>query len=336
MKKLIILLIALFAMNGAMAQWPSSCDATEELESYYQDDVKDIAAQWLFDIHSPDTALIDIPQWSQDTVWSGLAAISNCYALPEVDSVFNKYCIHRLMGFINIRTIWVQLDPACSWLNNWMNLQIATGVADLDTLLSDYNFTLNYFFANDHWGVLSTTEMINLYALCDSLGSFEGIANAEPDGWGGSAAWYDHIYFSDTAGIKYYIFQLGVGLAERYRWNFRVDTECSVEFLGNGGSYCFELPEPINCNIFTNINENRKVSGCTIFPNPSNDKITISHPALTGISNLSIYSVSGEKVMEKQFSNNETQLNIGALPRGVYFVRVQDEKGIEVGKIIKQ
>ena len=74
----------------------------------------------------------------------------------------------------------------------------------------------------------------------------------------------------------------------------------------------------------------------SIFPNPSTNKITLSSSAITGNTQLSIFNVSGEKVFERQLTDTETQIDISALPRGVYFVRVQDEKRIEVGKIIKQ
>jgi photosystem II stability/assembly factor-like uncharacterized protein len=83
-------------------------------------------------------------------------------------------------------------------------------------------------------------------------------------------------------------------------------------------------------------NDNTFAITVKIFPNPSKNKITISSPALTGIVQLSIFNISGEKVMERRLTNNETQLDISALPRGVYFVRVQDEERIEVMKLIKQ
>ena len=56
----------------------------------------------------------------------------------------------------------------------------------------------------------------------------------------------------------------------------------------------------------------------TFTPNPANDIITISSPAITGNTQLSIFNVSGEKVMERQLTENETQIDISALPRGVY------------------
>jgi photosystem II stability/assembly factor-like uncharacterized protein len=87
----------------------------------------------------------------------------------------------------------------------------------------------------------------------------------------------------------------------------------------------------------TGIKENDYESqSLKISPNPSNDKITFSLSAITGITQLSIFTVSGEKVMERQLQETEIQIDISALPQGVYFVRVQDERGVEVMKIIKQ
>jgi photosystem II stability/assembly factor-like uncharacterized protein len=73
-----------------------------------------------------------------------------------------------------------------------------------------------------------------------------------------------------------------------------------------------------------------------IIPNPAKDKITISSPNLTSNTQISIFNVSGEKVMEKLLRDNENKFDISALPEGVYFVRLQNEKMVEVGKILKE
>ncbi len=73
-----------------------------------------------------------------------------------------------------------------------------------------------------------------------------------------------------------------------------------------------------------------------IFPNPAKDKITLSFARITGNTQLSIFNVSGKKVIERQLTVTETQLDISTLPQGVYFVRVQDEKMVEVGKMVKK
>ncbi len=84
------------------------------------------------------------------------------------------------------------------------------------------------------------------------------------------------------------------------------------------------------------IKEIKTGNGMIIIPNPSKDKITISSSVITGNTQLSIFAVNGEKVFERQLTDTETQIDISALPRGVYFVRVKDEKRVEIEKIIKQ
>jgi hypothetical protein len=94
--------------------------------------------------------------------------------------------------------------------------------------------------------------------------------------------------------------------------------------------------EEVESACLTEVKEITAHAGLTIIPNPSNDRITISSPLISGNTQLSIFNVSGEKVIERQLTDTETQLDISALPRGVYFVRVQDEEMTEVTKLIKQ
>jgi hypothetical protein len=95
-------------------------------------------------------------------------------------------------------------------------------------------------------------------------------------------------------------------------------------------------PEEVEAACLISVEEFKTDKGLTIIPNPSNEMITISSPAINVNAQLSIFNVSGEKVLERQQKDNETHLDISALPRGVYFVRVQNEEMVEVEKIIKQ
>jgi hypothetical protein len=85
------------------------------------------------------------------------------------------------------------------------------------------------------------------------------------------------------------------------------------------------VPEPLPVN-----------QSLVIYPNPANDKITVSHPAFTGISSLTIFNVNGEKVVERSVRESEILINISALPGGVYFVQLQNEKMVAVGKMVKK
>jgi hypothetical protein len=73
-----------------------------------------------------------------------------------------------------------------------------------------------------------------------------------------------------------------------------------------------------------------------VYPNPANEKITISSPSITGNTQLSIFNVNGEKVIERTLIDNETQLDISGLPQGVYFVRVQNETMVQVSNMVKE
>lgn len=95
-------------------------------------------------------------------------------------------------------------------------------------------------------------------------------------------------------------------------------------------------PAEVQEACLTTVEEITSGNGITIIPNPSKDKITILSPALTGITQLSIFNVSGEKVIERLLRDTETQIDISALTRGVYIVRVQNEKMVEVGKMVKE
>ena len=125
-------------------------------------------------------------------------------------------------------------------------------------------------------------------------------------------------------------------------------SECDVQsicaYLANpGGSIEIHdnapgcnSPEEVEDACLSAAGETIAGGGMRIIPNPSNDIITVSVAAITGIMHLSVFIVSGEKVIDLQLTNNRTQIDISALPRGVYFVRVQDEKTMKVEKMIKQ
>ncbi len=82
-------------------------------------------------------------------------------------------------------------------------------------------------------------------------------------------------------------------------------------------------------------NTNQVDTGFTFYPNPANDKITIETSPSPVISQLSIMNLDGQEVLTRQINQTKTQIDISSLPSGVYFVRVTNDKTVEVGKFIK-
>jgi serine protease AprX len=72
----------------------------------------------------------------------------------------------------------------------------------------------------------------------------------------------------------------------------------------------------------------------TIYPNPSQKYISIK--CKDRISDLEIYTTTGQLIMRKEINNKTTMLDITNIPGGIYFVKVFSYNGCFTGKLIKQ
>lgn len=72
------------------------------------------------------------------------------------------------------------------------------------------------------------------------------------------------------------------------------------------------------------------------YPNPSSGKITLEILNPNGKSNITILNINGQELSQKQIYENKTQLDISNLPRGIYLLKLINENGFIVEKIIKE
>ncbi len=68
----------------------------------------------------------------------------------------------------------------------------------------------------------------------------------------------------------------------------------------------------------------------SIYPNPANESVTIT---VEEEFNLSIYTISGQKIMEKKI-NGKDLINVEGFNRGVYLLSLKNEKGMIIKKLI--
>lgn len=78
--------------------------------------------------------------------------------------------------------------------------------------------------------------------------------------------------------------------------------------------------------------------GMLIYPMPAQDEITITHKKLAGGAKMIITTIDGRVL--KQISlvtgSSHTPVTISGLPRGLYFVRLEDENGnVQMAKLLK-
>jgi hypothetical protein len=104
----------------------------------------------------------------------------------------------------------------------------------------------------------------------------------------------------------------------------------SFNISDNYQSDCFYVPVGINMPELT------ESKFFTVYPNPANDRITIEGSVLAENPIFTIFNINGKKVFERQISHCKKQIDISALKPGVYFVKLKNEKMIEVKKLVKE
>ena len=96
-----------------------------------------------------------------------------------------------------------------------------------------------------------------------------------------------------------------------------------------------ELNESVNRCSLTGINEMDNDKGTSIYPNPSNNSITISPKSAIGNYELIITDVLGNEVYTQPINNsNNLTINISKLSNGVYFYHIRNDKETLQGKFV--
>lgn len=94
--------------------------------------------------------------------------------------------------------------------------------------------------------------------------------------------------------------------------------------------------DQIQMGCSTSVNEIIAVNKFYIYPNPAKEKITVMTSELINNTKLSIHSINGQQYIDLLITNPETQIDIATLQAGLYFIRLQNEKMVEVVKMIKE
>jgi len=123
-------------------------------------------------------------------------------------------------------------------------------------------------------------------------------------------------------------------------------TTCEVnsicEYLVSPSGYVLIYGNAAGCNSQQEIEtacgvwmEENKLSEnhVNIYPNPTHGKITIEY---TSNGHFSILNLSGQELITRQITEPRTQIDISRLPGGVYVVKLVGEKGVQIGKIMKE
>ena len=73
----------------------------------------------------------------------------------------------------------------------------------------------------------------------------------------------------------------------------------------------------------------------TIYPNPAKDKITIENIDVSSLYTIEILNISGQVVINQTIQNNKS-IDVSNLTSGVYVVKISNDSGVFVSKLIKE
>jgi hypothetical protein len=303
------------------------------LVATYSNDVKDLALQRIYALHSPDTALIRIPQSYQDTVLAGLAAICNTDSLLQADSVFRAYCIHEFPYGRIMTSVKVKVDTSYAWVRQWAYLVTTTGNAPVDSFMNRYGFQVkayscisSYDFLNNI-ATIATDQAINTFAFADSLALFPGVEYAYATPGIGE---HNYINYSRDS-VSRFEFSLGwtdciSGCWSRKNWKYTVDNSCNVALVS---VYVFPVtpfPDPPNCNLMPEgkpiVTKHLDVN---VYPSPASDVLNISLGGSVLSATYSLSDIYGRVVSKGVAINGITSVNVGQLSAGMYVLRISGE-----------
>jgi len=339
MKKIAFLFLVLVSVQSLNAQIPSNCDVLPVLQSFYDRDVKHLALTRIYDQQSSAMDSINIPQSYQDTVWQAMAAVFNLTDIPARDTVFDFYCIHQYSSNYIFYNIYVSIEPTCTWLQQWQNLIITTGVPALDTLLSTYGFTITHYWTSLNVATLTTNQTINVRPVCDSIATFNGVVYSEPQPTIGLG---DEINYTKTGINRFLDFVIGYGdcmsgCTGFLTLKFQIYEDCSVQYFGSilipASGYSF--PPPVNCNITMNVESGKNNNGFRVFPNPVDNILNIQIDQVA-IINFSVINSLGQTMKTGQILK-EAVISMENLAAGIYSLRLyetQSQKSVAT-KFIK-
>lgn len=181
-------------------------------------------------------------------------------------------------------------------------------------------------------GTILTSEIITLSTTTNLNASIREINFSSP-----VSILQGQVYYIQLRNPEYQLCQLGSG----YSWEARVfwygedqnnTSNCGLSYLeGEGfGPFCinhnfdFYFQTYVSSSLSTNEFETN--GSVNIYPNPSNNYITVS--GLTKNKSYTIYNILGIKVYSGKLSNNY-KINISNLENGIYLLNLKD------GNVIK-
>lgn len=184
-------------------------------------------------------------------------------------------------------------------------------------------------FAGTNYGVFSSTNMGSSWTLTGLTQPIRSFTIADSYIFAGSP--FAGVFLSFDSGTTWQSINEGLEVNE-------------VAALAANDSYLFAgvlgttvHRRPLSDFINVGISDKESSTNVQLFPNPSTDKITISLNDLSQETQLSIFTISGQKIASEKYRNADSiELNVSGFQSGIYFLKVETENDSFLKKFVVQ
>ena len=249
---------------------------------------------------------------------TSLAGLNNLSFIGVSLYIYSNTSLNNLTGIENLTSIGMHLS-----IGNNPTLTSLTGLDDL-SFIGGRLFIYNNATLNNLTGIGNLTSIGDEIYLMDNnaLTSLSGLDNIDAE------SITNLRIYSNVSLSTCYVHSICDYLATP-------NGEISIHDNATG---CNSEEEVVAaCRI--GVDENTTTECCfIIYLNPSSSFITIELQSAIALKNtyLSIYSISGQQVISRQVAEPTIVIDVGKLLQGIYFVKLTNDKTVQVGKFVKQ
>ncbi len=240
----------------------------------------------------------------------GLQTLSQTAATQDLNKLFPMTYFHSNVE----ESFWAGWGFAgiMSTVNERNNYMLTlSGITSTPPALSNVSLTDNVVSA----AVSNASEVDLMVTISPHSSKFVAYPMVD-DGTNGDLFAGDGIY---SALLPYYF------SGEVVKYYIRAQNANAMRLSPERAEYEFYMYDPN-----ASIPEIEEVS-YTVYPNPSKDIVYITSSSSTSL-NCTIYSLSGQKLMEKKANGSSTSINLSSFDSGMYLLKVNDQ----AKKILKE
>lgn len=117
-------------------------------------------------------------------------------------------------------------------------------------------------------------------------------------------------------------------------WNMSFSGDASISVMG-ADDICVSLPsEELEVFVSLSAVTTADAQNISIYPNPTDGIINIKVADASGNSFIQVFNILGEVVFSQMMSAEDTQINLGRIPAGTYFISIKNDEDICIEKIL--